>query len=899
MIHIGSSLTRCGRSGNWAEFRKAGNPGYPGIYVSAFGTPSEGTRATLECMERRSITAFLDDFVCNGPEPMYVQRRGYRTERFSYEQVARTAFRFARELEARAVGKGDRVMLWGENCAEWVSAFFGCALRGAIAVPMDHAASGDFAARVHAQVAAKLLVCSREHASHLPSADVLLFDGLLETLHGHPPDPYEPVPVDRNDPLEIVFTSGTTAEPKGVVISHGNVLANLTPLEEQIRNYLKYERWVHPIRFLNLLPLSHVFGQFLGMFVPPLVRGTVLFQPSLNPTQVLETIRHERVSVLVAVPQMLQSLKDKLERDFESTGRLEQFHKAYRESEGKHFARRWWIFRDIHRRFGWKFWAFISGGAALDSQTEEFWGRLSFAVIQGYGLTETTSLISVNHPFRLGKGSIGKVLPGREIRLASDGEILVRGGGVASGYWKNGTLEKAGEEAGWYRTGDIGALDREGNLYFKGRKKDVLVTSAGMNIYPEDLETALRRQPEVRDCVVIGLSRGGNAEPCAVLITRNGADAAGLVKRANESLAEYQHMREWFVWEESDFPRTSTGKPRINVLREVVEAARSSSSRNVAGASPLAELIAKVTSRTTPTLSPNASLEDALNLTSLERVELFSALEDRYQVDLSETRYSKVRTMGELEKMLTSAAVSDGSSKSARGGAVYHYPRWALSWPVRWIRLAAHYLLVRPAVMILGWPRIEGRENLAGELGPALVICNHIDDVDVGFVQTALPARFRHRLATATGGEALEALRTPASNQRLIGRIYQRVHWVLGVALLNLFPLPREAAFLKSFSYAGECVDRGYSVLVFPEGHHTTDGKLRPFRAGVGLLTTGLGVPVIPMRIDGLFEIKQAGKKFAPRGKIKIRIGKPVRFTAQVDPEQIATELQGIVENLQ
>ena len=850
-------------------------------------------------MERRSITTFLDDFVRNGAEQMYVQRRGYRTERFSYEQVARIAFQFARELETRGVAKGDRIMMWGQNSAEWVSAFFGCALQGAIAVPMDNAGSADFVERVHAQVAAKVLVCSREHATHVPSANVLLFDELRESLRGHPADPYEPVVVDRNDPLQIIFTSGTTAEPKGVVISHANVLANIAPFEEQIRNYLKYERWVHPIRFLNLLPLSHVFGQFLGMFLPPLLRGTVVFQQSLNPSEVLETIRRERVSVLVAVPQMLQSLKDKLERDLESAGRLAHFKQIYREAEGKHFARRWWIFRDIHRRFGWKFWAFISGGAALDQRTEEFWGRLSFAVIQGYGLTETTSLVSVNHPFHLGKGSIGKVLAGREITLAEDGEILVRGGGVASGYWKSGGLEKVSGEEGWYYTGDIGALDRDGNLYFKGRKKDVLVTPAGMNIYPDDLESALRRHPEVRDCVVIGLSRGWNAEPCAVLIIRPGADAAGVVKRANESLAEYQRMREWFVWEESDFPRTSTGKPRVNVVREVVEAARVASSRKVPGASPLAELMAKVTSRATPALRPDANLEDDLSLTSLERVELFSALEDRYQVDLGEARYSDIRTVGELEKMLTVAAASDGFSKLGLGSAAYHYPRWALAWPIRWIRLAAHYLLVRPAVMVLGWPRIEGRENLRGELDPALVICNHIDDVDVGFVQTALPARFRHRLATATGGEALEALRAPASNRHLIGRIYDRVQWVLGVALLNLFPLPREAAFLKSFWYAGECVDRGYSVLVFPEGHHTTDGKLRPFRAGVGLLTNRLRIPVIPMRIDGLFEIKRAGKKFAFPGEIRIRIGKPVRFDPQTDPKQIASQLQEIVERLQ
>jgi long-chain acyl-CoA synthetase len=179
-----------------------------------------------------------------------------------------------------------------------------------------------------------------------------------------------------------------------------------------------------------------------------------------------------------------------------------------------------------------------------------------------------------------------------------------------------------------------------------------------------------------------------------------------------------------------------------------------------------------------------------------------------------------------------------------------------------------------------------------------LVVCNHIGDVDVGFILAALPARIRHKLATATGGEALEALRTPPASRNLFARMFDRVEWFLGVSLLNLFPLPREAGFRDSFAFAGESVDRGYTILVFPEGHHTTDGKMRPFRSGVGLLVNDLNIPVIPMRIEGLFEIKQAGKRMAPPHQIKVRIGAPVEFLRGLDPQRIATELQSKVEQL-
>src|SRR5712692_1598567 len=466
-------------------------------------------------MERRSVVEYLENFLRRGGECAYVQYRGYRTVRWSYRQVAETAFQFARELQKRSIGKGDRVLLWGPNSAEWVVAFFGCALRGVIVVPIDDAGTADFARRVYQQVEGRLLLCSHEHAQSFPSTlrSVLILEDLQETLSGHSSAPYDGAGISAADVLEVVFTSGTTAAPKGVVINHGNVLGNIAPLETEIQGYLKYERLVHPVRFLNLLPLSHVFGQFLGIFLPQLLGGTVIFQEALKPSEVIRTIRRERVSLLVAVASMLQSLREKIERDVEEENSLEKFRKRFQTADGKHFLRRWWIFRRVHRQLGWKFWAFICGGAALDRATEEFWGRLGYAVIQGYGLTETTSIISVNHPFRLGKGSIGKVLAGREVKLAPDGEILVRGGGVASGYWDGpGAEEKVYDERisdaeGWYRTGDIGARDAAGNLYFKGRKKEVIVTPGGMNVYPEDLEAALRRQPEVKDCVVVGIER--------------------------------------------------------------------------------------------------------------------------------------------------------------------------------------------------------------------------------------------------------------------------------------------------------------------------------------------------------------------------------------------------------
>src|SRR5499426_3985562 len=491
---------------------------------------------------RKTIHSLLDLALTRSDEIAVARQQGLRVARWSYVRLAGTAFQFARELESRGVGKGDRVIFWGENSPQWIAAFFGCLLRGAVAVPLDEQSAPDFADSARRQVEAKLLLLGEEQARHFKDRQpALRFDQLIDVVGRHSAAPYRDEQIDADDLAEIIFTSGTTAEPKGVCLTHRNLLANITPLETEINKHLKFERPFHPIRFLCLLPLSHVFGQFMGMFVPRLLFGEVFFSHSLNPSEIIATIKRERISVVAAVPRQLETLREKLERDYASRGELERFRRRFESAEGKHYLKRWLIFRDVHRRFGWKFWAFVSGGATLDQETETFWRRLGFAIVQGYGMTETASLVTVSHPFKLKHGSIGKALPGQELKLDASGEILVRGANVSAGYWpgapgaeegKFGVPVSEGEtpNSGWLRTGDIGEMDAEGNIYFKGRKKDVIVTAAGLNIYPDDLEAALNRQSEVKASCVVGVEGARGPEPMAALILRNeNADPAEVV----------------------------------------------------------------------------------------------------------------------------------------------------------------------------------------------------------------------------------------------------------------------------------------------------------------------------------------------------------------------------------
>ena len=838
---------------------------------------------------RDSLVEFVNECDVRRSETAVSQRRGYRIERWTYGRILDDARRFARELESRGIGKGDAVPLWAESSAEWTIAFMGCILRGAVAVPIDPISTLEFVTRVSRDVGAKLMVHSHHLSAPHVAAQTLAIETLSETIAPHSALPYSSPALTRKDTLEIIFTSGTTAEPRGVVITHGNVLANIEPVEREIRKYLRFEKPFHPLRFLNLLPLSHIFGQMMGLFIPPFLGATVIHIDSLKPWETIETIRRQRVSVLVAVPRLIESLQREIERGIERKGRLEEFRRAFADSEKDHFLMRWWNFRSVHRRFGWKFWALVSGGAALPEQTETFWNRLGYAVIQGYGMTETTSLISLNHPFRTGRGSIGKAFPGMEIKVDESGEVLVRGENVAASYRRGHGSEPVAGADGWFHTGDLAELGPDDRLYFKGRSKNVIVTSAGMKVYPEDLEKALRKQKGVRDCVVFGLVRDGNEEPCAALLLddaeSNGADA---IEQANNCLAEYQKIRQWFAWPELDFPRTPTQKPALAKVREAAEV-RFRSSQASQGTDSVTGLVAQIAGRPVGATSAQESASALASMSSLDRVELMSAMEDRYQVDLNEAKFSEASTVAQLEQLV----------REPQAAPLAHvFPRWPQHWLITAVRLAAYYLLVWPATYLLAAPRLKGRQNLRGVRGPVLVICNHVTYVDIGWVLAALPRRFRHRLATAMRGERLAEMLHPAGNHGFFARLSECLSYPLVLTFFNVFPLPQKSGFLRSFSFVGDLVDRKWNVLVFPEGLTTPDGRIAPFRSGIGLLATRLNIPVVPMRLDGLFDLKRDEKHFAAPGKVCVKIGKPVQFSPDQDPEEVTRELQRIVEGL-
>lgn len=843
-------------------------------------------------MPRANLLSLFQQFAQIGRDTAVIQTQGYRRQHLTYAELHADAVYWSRTLASAGIGPGDRVLLWGPNSAQWIACFWSILLRGAVAVPMDATSNGDFVERVVRDAQVKLILRDSAQPEILHGQATLVYEGLRsvpQSSDGHSTGLETPgVHEERKDLAEILFTSGTTSDPRGVVLTNGNFLANLEPIEQGINEHRRYARWFHPLHFVSAVPLTHVFGQVMGIFIPPMLGATIVFENSALPTELLRSIRQERATILIAVPRMLDAVRTVIEQEIDSRGWRKWFNAAYSAAAKESFNRRVWRFRRLHSWLGWKFWAFICGGAALSSQTEEFFNRIGYAVVQGYGMTETASLISLNHPLQIAQGSVGKILPGREFRLAEDGEILVRGENVSTGYWEKGALRPAGGEDGdWLRTGDLGELDAEGNLRFRGRKKNMIVTPAGLNVYPEDLEAAVRKQPGTRDVVVIPLDVGGNAQPCAVLLTDpsvlTGDGVRSAIDTANATLADYQRIRRWVVWPEPDFPRTATGKPRLPVI-----SSRTAELLGVTANGPPASFTSSTSSSSLTSLPSNLA-----DLSSLDRVELLSSLEHQYNVELNETEFAKAKSSADLQQLLSHPSVRRSD---------FVYPRWAQRTLTQLVRVVFYYALNWPITFILGHPRLYGRQNLATLKGPALFVSNHVTrKADINLILYALPARFRNHLATAMGGENLKnTFRHPPREWFFLKRWTWQIGYFLLVALFNVFPLPQFSGFRESFRFAGESADRGYSLLVFPEGiiNDRETLEMAPFQSGIGLLTQNLRLPVVPMRIDGLWKMRNESRRFARQGELIVRIGEPIRFPADTPPAKIASRLQSAVQSL-
>ena len=840
----------------------------------------------------RSLRDFID-LLEERPEREIVSVRGdFRTRRWSRARLLERSHAFARRLEASGVAPGDRVALWGSNSPEWAAAFLGCLLRGAVAVPVDEIAPLDLARRVAEVSGARLVVRGRRTAAgDLPIATLPL-DHLEEVVAGLSAEPVPRFEPDLSATLEIVFTSGTTAEPKGVVLTHGNLLATLGTIERGYRKYEKLIRPFAPLHFVSVLPLSHMFGQVLALFIPIFLEAGVTYLENLRPGIIRDTIRRERALMLFTVPRFLHILRDSLLRDLERRGERERAERALARANPERPLRNVLRFARIQRRLGWRLRGFVVGGAPLDPEVETWWNRLGYLIVQGYGLTETAPVITINNPFARKPGSIGRPIGRQEVRLGPDGEVLVRGPNVFAGYYRNEAATREAFEGEWLKTGDLAEVDDKGHLYFRGRKKELIVTADGLNVFPSDVEAVLNRLAGVRESAVVAAPGAAGNDVHAVFLLAPGADPEAIVREANARLQPFQRIRGYTVWPRDDFPRTSTQKVKkveiaatVKILRGAAAAPAGREAAGAGGAAPgagagggaagsagaertrrVAELVARLSGRSTQEVSDGARLAEDLGLGSLDLVQLTSLLEEEYQVEVDDTMVQEMASVADVERMVREAPTQEVKAV---------FPRWARTPPLRALRTLVRWGLTYPFLTLYWRLRWEGLENLEGLPLPAIFVANHTSHLDAPAILRALPGNLRGRISPAMTTELFQEFFDAGAPLRL--RIGKGIGYTLITALFNTYPLARTSGFRAALEYTGEVLDAGWCPLIFPEGGLSRSGHIEPFKPGIGLIAASMQVPLVPIRLRGLEQILPPDTQWPKRrGDALVRFGKPL-----------------------
>ena len=510
--------------------------------------------------------------------PALLYTSGSGTETWTYSLLEQQAGRVAAYLRACGVSRGDRVVIWAPSSPWWVASFFGIMRIGAIVVPLDVRSSPDFVRRVISQSEPHRIIAASQFVAHwqhdVPIVDV----AELDTLTPHDPDGANKE-IGADDLAEIIFTSGTTGTPKGVMLSHGNIRSTVEAMNLVVPSGPK-------LRPLSILPLSHLLEQTVGLMLSMRGGTRIAISTGLQPALVQRDMRQHHVTTMVLVPRILSLFMDSIEQEVRRRKRERQWLLLMRISGYLPRKLRRLLFRDVIRNFGGQLDFFVSGGATLDPDLERKWELLGVAILQGYGASETSPVITSTSIADRKPRSVGKPMPGVQIRIARDEEILVKGPNVMQGYWKNPQATAAVIVDGWYLTGDLGEMDADGRLYLKGRKRDLIVLSDGLNVYPEDVENALRRAPGLVDCVVMGIPSSRGPEIHAVMILQPGIDPADCLRQANAMLGSHQRIRSFTLWPESDFPRTHTAKIKRHEVIETVLAGRREHQENELVAPP-------------------------------------------------------------------------------------------------------------------------------------------------------------------------------------------------------------------------------------------------------------------------------------------------------------------------
>jgi len=831
---------------------------------------------------------------------------GYR--RWTFGQLLEEARRVAAVLLAEGLAPGGRVALLSENRPEWIAAYFGIVGAGGTAVPLDVQLPEGEIANVLRHAECRFAIASGKPAARLacgpggpPPARILYLDGEAPRgpvvgLRAAPAAPPAPLPAVGPDALaSLLYTSGTTGVPKGVMLTHGNFLANADSV-------MRFRLIEADDNLLALLPFHHAFP-FIVQLIVLFTRARLTFPASLRGPDLLACMRETGVTALVGVPQLFYMLHkgifDEIRRRplpvrllLRGLLRLSGLLRP----RGLNLGRL--AFAAVHRRFGGKIRLMVSGGARLDPAIMRDFLALGFVFSEGYGLTETAPVVTFNPLRRVKPGSVGVPLPGVEVRIERPdaegvGEIAIRGGNVMRGYYRQPEATAAVLRDGWFLSGDLGYLDEDGYLVVTGRAKEVIVLSSGKNVYPEEVEQVYLQSPYIKEICLVPRTAGRAGAQVEGLLALVLPDleffrAKGMtnvaetirwdMENVGKDLPAYKRPTELCIVKEA-FPRTRLGKIQRHLVQERhrAEAAAGAADAGVPPEADLALLDDPAARSVMDYLRRAAekrvvhlddSLELDLGLDSLSRVEMFVALEGALGVKIPDEAAAEAFTVREVIEKIRSLRGGGAAGPVARtswqeilaGPASPELEGLVAAGRSRSTRILSG---VTRAVCValfraLYRLRVEGREHVPAA-GPVILVANHTSYFDAFILAAALPAAAARRVFYL-GFEWF--FRHPVL-----------AWWARGVRVI---PVDMDSHLVRALRASARVLRAGQVLCLFPEGERSASGALRPFRKGTGILVRELKVPVLPAVIAGAYEAWPRGRSLPRIHPLRVRFGPPI-----------------------
>jgi long-chain acyl-CoA synthetase len=849
--------------------------------------------------------------------------RADRVETLTYRELRDLASAWSAWLLLNGVAAGDRVAILAHNDPHWCAAYLGVLRLGAIVVPLDTNYSASQVATIVRDSGARLLITSdklREKSvdSGVPLANLHQeLDGtmLLERLES-----LERVePADASATAVILYTSGTTSDPKGVMLSHANLLAERDAAFAVVTV-------TDRDAILGVLPLFHSLAQLANLLLPFAVGARVVYLETLNSTDLVKALSERKITIFACVPQFFYLIHQRVMQQVEKSSlvvrvlfRLMLAANFQLRRAGVNLGRV--FFGKVHDVMGRDMRLLITGGSKFDPAVGRDLYSLGFTILQAYGLTETSAAATINTPDEAHVDTVGKPLPGVEIRIV-DGEIAIRGPIVMQGYYNRPDATADVIRDGWFYTGDLGRMDDERRITITGRKKEMIVLASGKNIYPEEIEAHYRTSAFIKEMCVMGLADPGRPTserlygvvvPDMDLLRQKKIVNAGDIIRfemegAAVGLPAHKRVLGYEIWFEP-LPRTTTQKIKRHEVERRVRDRHSAASTDAAA--PLAPAdqewmdgeasaaVAAVAARAKAgsRMFPDANLELDLGLDSMERVELLTELEQRFHTKVPQAIAQEIFTVRQLVCALSDASGQSTASLSESAGQ---------SWPVilrdlppaddpvlggllqsRPIAAPALFLLGRVLRPFVARVRIQGVENLPSH-GAYIISPNHQSYLDPFLLCTALPYRVFKRFFFVG---AVEYFETPLTR------------WFAKIA--NLVPVDPDSNLVPAMQAGAFGLTHGKVLVLFPEGERSIDGTVKKFKKGAPILAQHLRVPIVPVAIKGVYELwpRNRGINWSlawpwSGHRVTIAIGKPMSFDEHAGYNETATELRDRVEQM-